>query len=80
MSSAGPVTKSADTLYAMGSALRWAEFDGGRPSPQLGVKSRIVNLAELPRAVPKDAFVTPDGRRSQLTERAASYAWRLLDH
>jgi len=60
--------------------LRWAEFDGGRPSPQLGVKSRIVKLAELPRAVPKDAFVTPDGRRSQLAERAASYAWRLLDH
>jgi hypothetical protein len=60
--------------------LRWAEFDGGRPSPQLGVQSRIVKLAELPRAVPKDAFVTPDGRRSQLAERAASYAWRLLDH
>jgi len=61
--------------------LRWAEFDGGRPSPQLGVQSRIVKLAELSRAVPKDtAFVTPDGRRKQLAERAASYAWRLLDH
>jgi hypothetical protein len=61
--------------------LRWAEFVGGRPSRQLGVQSRIVKLAELPRAVPKDtAFVTPDGRRRQLAERAASYAWRLLDH
>ena len=61
--------------------LRWAEFDGGRPSPQLGVQSRIVKLAELPGAVPKDTtFVTPDARRRQLAERAASYAWRLLDH
>jgi len=61
--------------------LRWAEFDGGRPSPQLGVQSRIVKLAELPGAVPKDTtFVTPDARRRQLADRAASYAWRLLDH
>ena len=61
--------------------LRWAEFEGGRPSPQLGVQSRIVKLAELPVSVPKDtAFLTPDGRRKQLAERAASYAWRLLDH
>ena len=29
VSSAGPVTRSADTLYAMGSALRWAEFELG---------------------------------------------------
>ena len=61
--------------------LRWAEFEGGRPSPQLGVQSRIVKLAELAGSVPKDtAFLTPDGRRNQLAERAASYAWRLLDH
>jgi hypothetical protein len=61
--------------------LRWAEFEGGRPSPQLGVRSRVVKLAELPGALPKNAaFVTPDERRRQLADRAASYAWRLLDH
>src|SRR5262245_53228927 len=55
--------------------LRWAEFAGGRPSPQLGVQSRIVKVAELPSALPKGtAFVTPDERRRQLAERAASYA------
>ena len=61
--------------------LRWAEFEGGRASPQLGVKSRLVKLAELPGAVPNGTvFVTADERRKQLAERAASYAWRLLDH
>ena len=61
--------------------LRWAEFEGGRPSPQLGVRSRVVKLAELPATLPKGtSFVGPDERRQQLAERAASYAWRLLDH
>jgi hypothetical protein len=45
------------------------------------VRSRVVKLAELPAALPKGtAFVTADARRHQLAERAASYAWRLLDH
>jgi hypothetical protein len=61
--------------------LRWAEFEGGRPSPQLGVRSRVVKLADLPAGLPKGtAFVTADERHRQLAERAASYAWRLLDH
>jgi hypothetical protein len=60
--------------------LRWAEFDGGRPSAELSVRSRIIRLAELPAALPGNTvFVTPDERRIQLAERAASYAWRLLD-
>ena len=61
--------------------LRWAEFEGGRPSQELGVRSRVVKLAELPAVMPKGtAFVTADERRHQLAERAASYGWRLLDH
>ena len=60
--------------------LRWAEFEGGRPSPQLGVRSRVVKLADLPGALPRDTvFVTADERRRQLADRAASYAWRLLE-
>jgi len=70
-----------DELHEGIITLRWAEFDGGRPSPQLGVRSRVVKLADLAAAVPKGtAYVTPDERRRQLAERAASYAWRLFDH
>jgi hypothetical protein len=69
-----------DELHEGLITLRWAEFEGGRPSAQLGVRSRIVKLADLAGALPKGtAYVTPDERRRQLSERAASYAWRLLD-
>ena len=61
--------------------LRWAEFPGGRPSPDLAVRSRVVPLAKLRGSLPdRTRFVTPVEREAQQDERARSYAWRLLDH
>lgn len=58
--------------------LRWAEFAGGRPGDDLGVRSRLVPLAELAQALPADTpVVDAASRRRQLEQRAASYAWRL---
>ena len=58
--------------------LRWAEFDGGRPGADFGATSRVVKLAELAQALPAGTRrVTPDERRAQLRERAASYLWRI---
>ncbi|WP_116366588.1 hypothetical protein [Parahaliea mediterranea] len=58
--------------------LRWAEFAGGRAGDDVGVRSRLVPLAELEQTLPADApRVTAAERQAQLAERAASYAWRL---
>ncbi|MGB1142512.1 MAG: hypothetical protein ACPG1A_16550, partial [Halioglobus sp.] len=54
--------------------LRWAEFPGGRPDANCGVKSRLESLDSLPADLPR---VTPAEREEQLSRRAASYAWRL---
>jgi hypothetical protein len=60
--------------------LRWAEFRGGRPGPSLSARSRVVPLAELRSRLPAGTrFLTPDERKAQLAERAASYAWRLQE-
>ncbi len=60
--------------------LRWAEFSNRRPSPELGVRSRVVPLAGLRDALPAGTrFVSPAERREQRAERAGSYAWRLLE-
>jgi hypothetical protein len=60
--------------------LRWAEFPGGRPGADLGVSSRLVKLADLARSLPAGTrFVTAEERRAQLRQRAAEYAWRLLE-
>lgn len=61
--------------------LRWAEFENGIPGPDLGADSKVVKLADLKSALPPETkFVTVDERAQQLADRAASYAWRLLDH
>jgi hypothetical protein len=61
--------------------LRWAEFEGGEPADSLSVTSRLVPLAELEKHLPAGTrFVSPGERKTQLAERAASYAWRLQDH
>jgi hypothetical protein len=61
--------------------LRWAEFEKGQPGESLAVTSRVVPLDELDRHLPANTTrVTPEERRKQLEERAASYAWRLQDH
>ncbi len=56
--------------------LRWAEFEGGKAADTLGVKSRLVKLADL-----SDEFSTrliDAQQRLQLSQqRAASYQWRL---
>ncbi|WP_213004009.1 hypothetical protein [Parahaliea maris] len=58
--------------------LRWAEFAGGRPGGDLGVRSRLVPLGQLAQTLPADTpLVDPAGRRRQLSARGASYAWRL---
>lgn len=61
--------------------LRWAEFEGGRPSAALSAKGRIVKLNALRGALPGGTkFVNTAERQAQLSARAQSYAWRLLDH
>ncbi len=60
--------------------LRWAEFKGGKPGPNLGAKSKLVSLSAVRESVPAGTrFVTPDERKAQLAERAASYAWRIAE-
>ena len=61
--------------------LRWAEFPSGRPTPDVGVASRVVPLAKLRAALPEGArFVGAAERERQRAERERAYAWRLLDH
>ncbi|MCZ6830705.1 MAG: hypothetical protein O7F73_14185 [Gammaproteobacteria bacterium] len=57
--------------------LRWAEFTGDRPGDTLGVRSRLVNLAEYLAAVPDADRISPQQREQLGRERAASYAWRI---
>ena len=60
--------------------LRWAEFPGGRPGPDLRAESRLVPLAQLRAQLPPETrFVTAAERAQQLARRAASYAWRLAE-
>src|SRR5882724_11583778 len=59
--------------------LRWAEFPGGRPGPDLRADSRLVRRGQLRAQLPPETrFVTRDERTRQLARRATSYAWRLL--
>ena len=61
--------------------LRWAEFPGGVPGPDLGATSQVVKLSELRSTLPAETkFVTPEERRKQQEDRAASYAWRLAEN
>lgn len=57
--------------------LRWAEFAGGEPGADLGVKQKLVPLSEVLDHVPANQRISPEQRARQLRERAASYAWRL---
>ena len=60
--------------------LRWAEFKGGKPGPSLSAKGKVVTLSELRGQLPAGTrFVTPEQRKAQLAERAASYAWRIAE-
>jgi hypothetical protein len=60
--------------------LRWAEFPGGRPGPDLHAESRLVRLEELRAHLPPETrFVAPAERAEQRARRAASYAWRLAE-
>jgi hypothetical protein len=60
--------------------LRWAEFPGGRPGPDLRADSRLLPLAQLRAHLPPETrWVTSEERRQQLARRAAGYAWRLLE-
>lgn len=60
--------------------LRWAEFADGRPGDNFGAKSQVVKYDGLRDALPAGTrWVTPEERRTQLRERAASYAWRIAE-
>ena len=60
--------------------LRWAEFPGSRPGPDLRADSRLVPLAQLRAQLPPETrHVTAAERAQQLARRAASYAWRLAE-
>ncbi|MBW2362675.1 MAG: hypothetical protein JRG84_17405 [Deltaproteobacteria bacterium] len=58
--------------------LRWAEFQEGRPTPEVGATSRIVSTSKLRDALPEETtFVTADERARQCETRAAGYKRRL---
>jgi hypothetical protein len=58
--------------------LRWAEFPGGRPTPDVGATSRVVPLPKLRDSLPEATrFVTPQERAEQCAARAAGYLRRL---
>lgn len=58
--------------------LRWAEFAEGRPGDNFGARSTVVKLDALRDALPAGTrWVTPEERRQQQRDRAASYAWRI---
>lgn len=60
--------------------LRWAEFEGGAPSPDLAASSELVPLSKLRDELPDGTrFVTPGERAVQLQDRAAAYARRLQE-
>jgi hypothetical protein len=60
--------------------LRWAEFPGGRPGPDLRAESCLVPLDQLRAHLPPETrFVTREERAEQLVRRAESYRWRLLE-
>jgi len=60
--------------------LRWAEFADGRPSENFGARSKVVKLDQLRDVLPAGTrWVTPDERRQQQADRAASYAWRIAE-
>jgi hypothetical protein len=60
--------------------LRWAEFPGGRPGPDLRAESRLVPRGQLRAHLrPETRFLTAAERAEQLARRAASYAWRLFE-
>ena len=58
--------------------LRWAEFPGGQPPSNVGATSRVVPLAKLRDALPKE---TPTfdaaARADQRSQRAAAYLRRM---
>jgi hypothetical protein len=58
--------------------LRWAEFPGGRPTPEVGATSRVVPLAGVRDAVsPGTTFVTAQERAAQCAARKQAYLRRL---
>ncbi len=58
--------------------LRWAEFAGGKPGADLGVRQRLVALEQLRQELHGNHhWLTPAERKQQLSDRAQSYAWRL---
>jgi len=58
--------------------LRMAEFPGGRPSPELSARSRVVPFARLREELPAETkWITPGERAEQLAARAAAYKRRL---
>jgi hypothetical protein len=60
--------------------LRWAEFAGGRPGPDLGVSSRLVPTSQLRSELPPETkYISEAERRALLTERTESYSWRLAE-
>lgn len=60
--------------------LRWAEFAEGRPGENFGARSKVVKLDALRDALPAGTRrVTPEERRQQQADRAASYAWRIAE-
>ena len=63
---------------AVGPTLRWAEFPGGRPTPEVGATSRVVPLSKLGASLRDEpTFVAPEERARQCATRAAGYLRRL---
>lgn len=58
--------------------LRWAEFATGRPSEGFGAKGRVTKRDNLRAELPAGTrWLSPEERRDQQQQRAATYAWRI---
>jgi len=58
--------------------LRWAEFQTGRPAPEVGATSRVVPLSKLRDALPEETkTLSSTDREQQCAARAAGYKRRL---
>ncbi len=58
--------------------LRWAEFVNDRAGESLAAKGAVVKLDQLDKILPSGTRrVTPEERKAQQKDRAASYAWRI---
>ena len=60
--------------------LRWAEFENDLPQDTLGVKCKVVPMAELNQHLPVNTPTLTTAQRAEASQaRVKSYAWRIAE-